>query len=248
MKLPQQPKIPNTKDTIFWLKFQSQLAEKLKSRDKKTQEENKNIALLLWLWLVKLMCVAPDELHGTSYVSKELAKAASVTASVTTFANWWNAFTTLPFLLFMFESIGIIAWPAALLANVGLIKVGNALATSAASNQPVSLGFARIGASGFIVLNLVLTIISGAGSELLLNQPGLSRKLGEQLVRQSVFEPFENELSVLGENNKIAIATRQECQRLQRRLEQLPPNDPQRNELHLAAYGTYTIAPTKTAT
>jgi len=57
------------------------------------------------------MCVEPKELHGTAYVSNELDKSSLVTASVATIANWWNAFTTLPFLVFMFDSMGIITWP-----------------------------------------------------------------------------------------------------------------------------------------
>ncbi|GGA52923.1 hypothetical protein CYANOKiyG1_72900 [Okeania sp. KiyG1] len=236
MKLPQQPKIPDSKDTIFWLKFQSQIVNQKKSRENITPEGYEKVTLLLWLWLINLMCVNPKELYGTSYVSKELAKATLVTTSVTTIANWWNAFTTLPFLLFMFESMGIVAFPAAVLANVGLIKLGNALATGAASHQPISLGFARIGTSGFITLNLVLTFVSGVGSELLLNQPGLSRKLGEDLVAESIFQPLENEILVIKED---ATKIRQECTTLQRKLERLSPNDPNRDELHLAAYGLY---------
>ena len=191
MKLPQQT-IPNTKDIISWLKFQSPLWGNNLESGKKT---SKNIPLLWCFWLKNLMCVDPKELHGTGYVSKELEKSSLVTASVTTFANWWNAFTTLPFLIFMFDSMGILTWPIAVLVNIGLIKLGNALATGAASNQPISLRFARIGSSGFIAINLILTITSGVGSELLLNQSGLSRKLGEQLVQESIFEPLEKEIS-----------------------------------------------------
>ncbi|NEO52679.1 MAG: hypothetical protein F6K54_06065 [Okeania sp. SIO3B5] len=236
MKLPEKPKIPDSKDTIFWLKFQSQIVNQKNSRENIPPERYEKIAVLLWLWLVNLMCVDPKELHGTSYVSKELDKATLVTASVTTIANWWNAFTTLPFLLFMFESMGIFSFPAAMLSNVVLIKLGNSLATGVASHQPGSSGFALIGTGGFITLNIVLTFISGVGSELLLNQPGLSRKLGEDLAQESVFQPLENEISVIQQN---ATKIRQECTTLQRKLEALTPNDPKRDELHLAAYGLY---------
>ena len=83
MKLPQNPKIPNTKDIISWLKFQNfSRLENLESGDK----ASKKLPLLWWYWLKNLMCVDPKELHGTGYVSKELEKSSLVTASVTTFA------------------------------------------------------------------------------------------------------------------------------------------------------------------
>lgn len=235
MKLPQQPTIPNTQNIISWLKFQSpSQLENLESVNK-TSKKNP----LFWCyWLKNLVCVDPNELHGTGYVSKELEKSSLVTASVTTFANWWNAFTTLPFLIFMFDSMGILTWPIAVLANIGLIKLGNALATGAASNQPISIRFARIGSSGFIAINLILTITSGVGSELLLNQSGLSRKLGEQLVQESIFEPLEKEISDI-QNNETLEKTRNRCDTLERKLERLPRNDPKRDELYLAAHGPY---------
>ena len=235
MKLPQQPTIPKTKDIVSWLKFQSPSQLENPESVNKTSKKNP----LFWCyWLKNLVCVDPNELHGTGYVSKELEKSSLVTASVTTFANWWNAFTTLPFLIFMFDSMGILTWPIAVLANIGLIKLGNALATGAASNQPISIRFARIGSSGFIAINLILTITSGVGSELLLNQSGLSRKLGEQLVQESIFEPLEKEISDI-QNNEILDKTRNKCDILEGKLQQLPPNDPKRGELHLAAYGSY---------
>ena len=108
MKLPQQPKIPDSKETIFWLKFQSQIIKKLTSDehifpDKKKQKNVTLLLIKLWCWSKKQICIDPDELHGNAYVSKELTKAALVAASVGTIANSINAATTFPFFLLTFK-------------------------------------------------------------------------------------------------------------------------------------------------
>ncbi|MCL2925549.1 MAG: hypothetical protein MGF17_13270 [Trichodesmium sp. MAG_R04] len=41
MKLPQQPQIPDSKETIFWLKFQSQIIEKLTSNEHSLLDKKK---------------------------------------------------------------------------------------------------------------------------------------------------------------------------------------------------------------
>ncbi|MCL2931820.1 MAG: hypothetical protein MGG11_05920 [Trichodesmium sp. MAG_R03] len=244
MKLPQQPKIPDSKETIFWLKFQSQIIKKLTSDehifpDKKKQKNVTLLLIKLWCWSKKQICIDPDELHGNAYVSKELTKAALVAASVGTIANSINAATTFPFFLLTFKDLGLIAWPLAFLINVYLIKFGNSSASAAADKQPITIGWARIGMAGFISLNLVQSVVAGVGAELLLNQSGLSRKLGEELVSESVLAPLENKISVIEEEKKVAIATRQECKILQQKLERLPGNDSRRDEFHLKAYGSY---------
>ena len=244
MKLPPKPQIPDSQETIFWLKFQSQIIEKLQSHEYifPDQKNNKNFALLFltfWSWSKKQICIDSDELHGNAYVSKELTKAALVVASVGTIANSINAATTLPFFLLTFKDLGLFAWPLALLINVYLIKFGNSSANAAADKQPITIGWARIGMAGFISLNLVQSVVAGVGAELLLNQSGLSRRLGEELVSQSVFAPLENKISDIEKEKKFAIATRQECQILQQKLERLPTNDLKRDEFHLKAYGSY---------
>ena len=44
MKLPPKPQIPDSQETIFWLKFQSQIIEKLQSHEYifPDQKNNKN--------------------------------------------------------------------------------------------------------------------------------------------------------------------------------------------------------------
>ena len=237
MKLPTEPTIPNAKDMVFWLKFQKQLVDKLKASD--TNPEEKSRLLLVWLWLVNLMCVDGDRIHGTAYVSNELAKATLVVAIAATIANWWNAATTLPFIYFIFKDFGLFTWPLTGAINVALIKFGNSVAEGAAAKQPLTLGFARIGITGFILLNLVQTLMSGVGAELLLNKSGLSRELGKQLVNDSIFIPLEKNISDLSQKDQTTISARHQCDRLTQKLEALEPNDLKREELHLAAYGTY---------
>ncbi|MCL2928959.1 MAG: hypothetical protein MGG37_13525 [Trichodesmium sp. MAG_R01] len=123
--------------------------------------------------------------------------------------------------------------------NVYLIEFGNSSARAAADKKPITIGWARIGMAGFISLSLVQSVVAGVGAELLLNQSGLSRKLGEELVFESVLAPLENKILVIKEEKKVAIATRQECKILQQKLEQLPANDSKRDEFHLKAYGSY---------
>ena len=244
MKLPQQPQIPDSKETIFWLKFQSQIIEKLASNehsllDKKKQKKITLLLIKLLCWSKKQICIESDELHGNAYVSKELTRAALVVASVGTIANSINAATTFPFFFLTFKDLGLMTWPLSFLINVYLIKFGNSSASAAADKQPITIGWARIGMAGFISLNLVQSVVAGVGAELLLNQSGLSRKLGEELVYESVLEPLENKILVIEEEKKVAIATRQECKILQQKLERIPTNDSRRDEIHLKAYGSY---------
>lgn len=196
----------------------------------------KKLLTTLFIYLKSLFIVEGSDLYGRAYVSDELFQDAKKTASVITVANLWNIATTVPILFIAFMDIagGVLL---ALFFGWCLLAFSNHTGAMAAGNRP---GKPTIGAMlGFVLINIGLTAISGAGTELSMNVSKLSERHAQKIVEQQILAPLAIEMKSSQQALQQANDLKQECTKKAEAFFKMPANSRNRDTLHLQLWGDH---------
>ncbi|MBE9117255.1 hypothetical protein IQ249_15245 [Lusitaniella coriacea LEGE 07157] len=186
--------------------------------------------------LKTLVWTEGSTLYGRSDVNPNLIQEAKTTATTLSAANLLNTLTAYPYLYYAFAGLGGLGAVLTLLMGVLLTKTGNTLGETACRNS--HRGEALTGLVGVVLLNLVLTLTSGPGIELLLDPPGLAERRGQELIREKVLDTHLQEQN-LAQRQERANLAQADCQAILQDLKALPADSLNRDLLYQQAYGTW---------
>ena len=189
-------------------------------------------------WLKELFTVDATTLHGKAYVTEEIESHSRAVADMGTVANAINIATALPLLLIAMADIPFFGLFLALGTGIGLLKFSNKAVEIAAAKKPGNQFWSEIGLAGVIFLNLIQSVVSGVGTQLILDKSGISNHFADEMVYEQTIAPLEAKV----ENYQFdpnAIASLQECQRLEAELLNVEANTSESSRLFEQAYGRY---------
>jgi hypothetical protein len=171
-----------------------------------------------------LAFVAPKSLHGGYHVTPELEKSATATAVVMSASNWIDTLGNFPVFFFAFKSLTF--FPAALMAialSMPALVAGNALSAVVAQGHKGrwKLAIAAL-MLGLIPLNVLQTVATGIGIEVINNQPELAQMAAGQALDRIVASKQE-QLQAVEDNAPREI---QECRQERQALEAMPRTTP----------------------
>ena len=177
-----------------------------------------------------LVAGSPDQYYGTSFVSSKLIKNSRSTYWIAVIANFINVLTSVPALYFGFS--GIAFGPVLTLAvAIGLLKASNESASAASASAKGNRIWSSQGLIMFVGINVLLSAISGIGSEIMVNRQGLRRRLAAELL--------EKNMEVKPLNMDLYQAQVDDCEVLKSRYGQFEENDPRRSAPYYDAHGSY---------
>ena len=167
-----------------------------------------------------LALVSPKSLHGGYHVTPELEKSATATAVVMSASNWIDTFCNFPVFFFAFKSLTF--FPAAFMAialSLPALVAGNALSAVVAQGHK---GRWKLAISalvlGLIPLNVLQTVATGIGIEVINNQPELAQIAAGRAL-DNIAQAQQGNLKTLENNQPREI---QDCQQGQQALEAMP--------------------------
>jgi len=164
-----------------------------------------------------LAFVAPKSLHGGYHVTPELEKSATATAVVMSASNWIDTLGNFPVFFFAFKSLpfGLPLFMAIALSVVA----GNALSAVVAQGHK---GRWKLAISalvlGLIPLNVLQTVATGIGIEVINKQPELAQMAAGRAL-DNIAQAEQTNLKALANNQPREI---QDCQQGQQALEAMP--------------------------
>lgn len=185
--------------------------------------------------VVSLFWADPCDFHGKALVSEELKADSKKTAIMVSFSTIVNGFGNFPILLYAFESMGAWSLLLAMLVNVSILKFTNESAKAASRGKRGTKSWSNWAIASMLSLNLLQSIVAGVGTELLLNQLGLSQRKAEELIELKTAQ-----VEQLRENKdpKYEDALNQ-CQAGEQELNQLERSNPRWDSLYTRLYGTW---------
>ena len=116
----------------------------------------------------ELVRVNPRYLHGDVMVTDAIEKESKLTAVMQTISNWWNTVGVAP-IAYAGVGGGVSGVISAVIVIVLCQLAGNSTSTAASNANPASRKWANRSLWANISLQVVLTLISGVGSEILTN-------------------------------------------------------------------------------
>lgn len=189
-------------------------------------------------WLKELLAVDSAKLHGKAYVTEELESHSRAVAGMVTIANLINAGTAFPLLLLTMADMGMFGLLLAAGTNLGLINFGNQAGEVAAANKPGNQFWSETGLIGLICLNLLQSVVSGVGTQLLLDRANISNRFADNLIYVQTIEPLEAKVKI-AQFDSDEIESKKKCQELEAELAKIQPNTPKSGRLFNQAYGSY---------
>ena len=189
-------------------------------------------------WLKKLLTVDPQKFHGKAYLTEDLESHSCSVASMVTIANLINAGTAYPLLLLTMADMGLLRGLLATATNLGLVMFSNQAGEVAAANKPGNRVWSEVGLAGVIFLNLIQSLVSGVGTQLLLDQANISKYMADDLVREQIVDPLEGKVEEY-QFNPDAIASKEKCQELETQLTYVKANTSKSSRLYSQAYGSW---------
>lgn len=231
----------NPHNFINWSEQQPEYADDVKqARSEKGELRLRKPFIERAVYAVKhLVWLDSSDLHGRSYVDKKLISDAKGTATIISSANLINIITTLPFLALSFAGMDWLTWFLTGTTGSLILVASNRLGLDAVSAKKRESPGARASLIGFALLNLILSLTAGPGTELLLNQPALAEERARELIEQQVLGTQRLEEGHIATQEQEAQILKTECEDIQRKYEELPVGDLKRDELYIRANGTW---------
>ncbi len=192
----------------------------------------------LWQKLFKagkeLLIADPKAFHGTAIVSEDLAKQAKLTAGTVTVSSLFNFFTNYPLLFFAFKDMGGSAWILTSLCNILILQFTNETTTAVSSCKKYNKSWQKWAIVASLSINSLQSIASLVGTQLLLDQPGLSQmKAAESIQKQ------REQLETLKQDSPQYQDAAKSCQEGEQQLKQLERTDPRWDSLYAKLEGTW---------
>ncbi|MBR8832275.1 MAG: hypothetical protein N5P05_003528 [Chroococcopsis gigantea SAG 12.99] len=196
--------------------------------------------------LLSVVRCKPEDYYGKAYVTEVIKVEAKKTAGINTAANWIDGVSNLPLYVFSFKSLGLWgSFGAGLVLDVLVLWCCNLMAAKAVSTKPDYFkngGKGKLCSSakgaifGLIFLNVIKSVVSGVGVELLNNQSELNRQKADQ-VADVYLDKLKN--TPTGLDNHQYIKAVSQCQSGQQDLKALQPGDPRWDSTYVNIYGAY---------
>lgn len=135
----------------------------------------------------------PDDYHGKELVSENLIKESNKLSTTVTCSNIINVLFCSPLFYYAFSFLGNVfsAYIATVLSSVLLLKFSNSTASGVASRKKGNQVSPLIAAIGLLSINGLLTVGSGIGAELWMNESNLV----EQFAKEKAEEIIKNKKS-----------------------------------------------------
>jgi hypothetical protein len=170
--------------------------------------------------------------HGNSFVSPRLQSYSNTTCKTAETANAINALTALPVIYYGFQALGLVGG-SLITGFLGWLiwQFSNYTARTAASNTQGNRSWSNSGLLMFLTINILLTLLSAVGAELITNRNQLKENLADQVIS----EKTQN----LQPDSSIYQSEEEECQRLQSLLDEQPREHPKWNTWKIEADGSY---------
>ncbi|MCG9890578.1 MAG: hypothetical protein MH252_05855 [Thermosynechococcaceae cyanobacterium MS004] len=186
-------------------------------------------------WVKNLFFANPDEFYGRAYVTKELVEQSNVTARVVSGSGLVDFVSNYSLFLVTFRGMGLLSPILALILDALLLKFANDCAAGASGHKPSIRPWARAGLVGLVGINIIRTLVSGVGTEMLLNAPAIS-----ELKAQTLIVEHEQKIESLQSlpNPRLRQA-KNDCEKGMADLKQMAATDPNRNLLIVRLLGSY---------
>lgn len=181
------------------------------------------------IWIRNLFAGDPAQFYGLAFPSEKLKKDSRSTYWVATIANAINVLTSTPAIFFGFSNLGVLGPVLTAAISVGILKVSNESTSAAAASAKGNRLWSSQGLIVFIGLNVLLSAISGIGSELIVNRSGLRHKLAAEQLDKTL---------VVGSSLSQYEAQIAECNTLKETIRGLKKGDPVRDAAYFDAYGS----------
>ena len=192
----------------------------------------------LKMWLFKLFIVKGEDLHGTSFVPRELDLDAKQLALAITIANIINAVTAYPLILMSVNNLPFgLGYPLSGGLMWLLLIFSNTSGSTAATGRKNS----RIALLAWILLNILQSAVGGIGTKIILDAENNATDFAHLLINQEIIEVKEKQLEKYQNDDfaQLLKKTNKRCDELKHKLEPLPFNHPKRGPIYSEAYGSY---------
>ncbi|WP_293336844.1 hypothetical protein [Microcoleus sp. CAWBG58] len=200
-----------------------------------TTEKPKNFRQKLLNRLKELLIADPKAFHGTAVVSEDLAKQATLTAGTVTVSSLFNFFTNYPLLFFAFKDMGFFGVVLTSLCNILILKFTNDTTTAVSSRTKYNKTWQLWAIYASLSINILQSIASLVGTELMLNQSGLSQLKAAESIQKQV-----QQVETLKQFDSPQYQqARQRCQEGEQQLHQLDRTNPRWESLYVQLYGTW---------
>lgn len=184
-----------------------------------------------------LLFADPENFHGKALVSQDLKKHSRRTAAMVSVSTLFNFFTNLPLLFYAFKSFGSlgVALLLALVTNGLILRFTNDAAAAVSTNKAGSRLWSQVALLAMLLMNTLQSMVAGVGTELLLNQSGLSQFKAKLLIEKQ--HDRVEALKAL-DNPKYKEAKRR-CESGEAKLENMERDHPRWDSLYVQLYGQW---------
>ncbi|MEG4800914.1 hypothetical protein QUB63_21840 [Microcoleus sp. ARI1-B5] len=230
------PKLPKVDDLLYSIEQDPKYAHlREQAKNPPTTEKPKNFRQKLLNGLKELLIADPKAFHGTAIVSQDLAKQATLTAGTVTVSSLFNFFTNYPLLFFAFKDMGLFGVVLTSLCNILILKFTNDTTTAVSARTKYNKTWQQWAIAASLSINILQSIASLVGTELMLNQPGLSQMKAAESTEKQV-----KQLETLKQLDSPQYQdTAKRCQDGERELNQLERTNPRWESLFVQLYGTW---------
>lgn len=184
--------------------------------------------------LIGLIIANPKEFHGKAIVSQDLVKQAEQTAGMVTVSSAFNFVTNFPLFGYAFGS-GFWGLLLTILSNQLILKYTNDSTTAVSGLKKYNKVWQKWAIAASLSINGLQSIASGVGTELLLNQSGLSQFKAAESIQQQVAQ-IATLKQIDSPQYQDAVAR---CQAGEQELKQLDKNHPRWESLYVQLYGRW---------
>lgn len=185
-------------------------------------------------FLVGLVVADRKNFHGTAFVTEDLMKQAEQTAGLVTVSSAFNFITNFPLFAYAFGT-GFWALVLTGISNQLILKYTNDSTTAVSGLKKNNLAWQKWAIAASLSINALQSIFSGIGTELLLNQSGLSQIKALELIEQQV-QQIETLKNIDNPQYKDALVR---CQNGEQELTKLDKDHPRWDSLYVQLYGRW---------
>ena len=186
-------------------------------------------------FITGLVFANSKDFHGTAIVPDILEGHSQLTASLVSVSSLLNFFTNNPLLFFAFKDIGGFAWIMTLVTNGLILYFTNGTATAVSARKKSNYTWSNVAIAAMLLMNALQSVVAGVGTELMLNQSGLSLMKAEREIESLIVrvEALEEQTS------QEYLDAKERCDRGELQLKQIDRANPLWSSLYVRLYGRW---------
>jgi hypothetical protein len=204
--------------------------------------QDDSFARLIWCMLRYLLIVPPNSLHGRVKVNDQLKTWAACVAALLSVSNIWDTATAVPVSYFSVGG-GVPGFFLALLTIVVCQTFSNKTAEIAAVGCHKHQHLAGVATFGWVAMSVLLTLISGYGSDIATNGVYLAKFHAREIIDNEVLAKSNRDLEIASMKTKEAKALQLECDQNTAKWASLSKSDPARDALYRLNHGPWGVKP-----